>query len=215
MKFGSHQVARNRHGKAPARPGIVGRMARMTVAWWALGAFLGFNMAIHAGGGVVGIIAQMIAGMIVLSVLGMLLGLAVDRARESILGGAFGAMVGILGETCRGGLVQGEAVSLCIIIGALIGATCWPWVRIVVKILSLVGYWTKRVAKVTGGNGEDSDLLDTVAEEHCYDTARALVGSLQKGLHEETVSSQGQTGLDAGQDADRHSFTHTAPSESC
>ncbi len=215
MKFGSHQIACNRHGKAPARPGIVGRMARMTVAWLALGAFLGFNMAIHAGGGVVGIIAQMIAGMIVLSVLGMLLGLAADRARESIIGGAFGAMVGFLGETCRGGLVQGEAVSLCIIIGALIGATCWPWVLVVMKILSLVGYRVKRVAEASGGDTEDGDLLDTTAEEHCHGTVGALVDSIQKELHEGMVSGQGVTGLDAGQDADRHSFTHTTPSESC
>ena len=217
MKSSSHQIACNRDGKASARSGIVRRMAHMIVAWAALGAFLGFNMAFHAGGGGIALIAQMIAGMIVLSVLGMMLGLAADRGRESVIGGAFGAIVGIVGGSLHQVAAQGEVISLCIVIGALIGATCWPWVRVVVKVLAwfkvllLVGYREKRVAEHSVGNTEDSNFLDTIAEEHCYNT----VGSIRNELHEGTVSSEGVTGLDASQDADRHSFAHTAPSELC
>jgi hypothetical protein len=194
---------------------IVRRMAQMTIAWLALGAFLGFNMALHAGGGGAAIIAQMIAGMIVLSLLGMLLGLAVDRGRESIIGGAFGAIVGILGGSLHRVAAQGEVISLCIVIGALIGATCWPWVGVAVKILSLAGSRVKRMAVDSSGNTEDSDLFDTLAEEHCHNTVRSLVDSIQKERHEAAVSSEGVTGQDASQDEDRRSFAHTAPSESC
>lgn len=215
MKSSSRQAAYNRDGKAPARSGIVRRMARMAIAWLALGAFLGFNMAVYAGPGVARILAQMIAGMIVLSVLGMLLGLAADRGRESMIGGAFGAIVGILGGTYHGVLAQADVVSLCIVIGALIGATCWPWVRIVVKTLSLVGDGVKWVAEAFGGNSEDIDFLDTAAEENCCNTVNSLVANIQNELHEGTVSSERVTGLDANQDANRQSSAHTVPSEAC
>lgn len=119
------------------------RVARMMLAWLVLGALLGGVNGWYIGGGGLGIVAQMIAGMIILPLLGGLLGLVFDRAKESLIGGVFGAVVGLLGVAISPVSSPSEAVGVCVVIGGLIGATCWPWLGILMKTVALT-LWLRK-----------------------------------------------------------------------
>ena len=44
-------------------------------------------------------------------------------------------LVGIVAEWANWATPSGEAVNQCLLIGALVGAICWPWVAVTLKIL--------------------------------------------------------------------------------
>ena len=103
----------------------------MVAAWVVLGAVLGTITGLHFGGGAIGLLSHVIAGTIVFSVLGLILAPFTGRAKESLVGGMCGCLVGLASGPFRGTLSAAEAVNLSLIIGGLVGATCWPWVRVV------------------------------------------------------------------------------------
>ncbi len=103
----------------------------MVSAWVVLGGVLGTITGLHVGGGAIGLVSHVIAGTIVLGVLGLILAPFSGRAKESLVGGLCGCLVGLASGPIRGSLSAAEAVNLAVIIGGLVGATCWPWVRIV------------------------------------------------------------------------------------
>jgi hypothetical protein len=93
----------------------------MVLVWLLLGALVGPGCA-PPDSGVVGIISGILAGLLVLPFLGVPLGLLGGRARESLLGGVCGLLVGtavgLLGE----GAILAK-VNPCLIAGGLVGAT--------------------------------------------------------------------------------------------
>ena len=117
------------------RPGpgrrVLRRVVSMVTAWIVLGAVLGTITGLHFGGGAIGLLSHVIAGIMVFSVLGLILAPFTGRARESLVGGTCGCLVGLMSGPIRGSLAPAEAVNLSLVIGGLVGATCWPWVRVI------------------------------------------------------------------------------------
>jgi len=112
------------------------RLVSMAVAWLFLGAVTGIHIGWRLNEGVLPIVSNAIAGMTVFSLIGVLMSFFADRAEESIIGGLCGMLVGIATSTWEGAGEPGYAINLCLIAGALIGATGWPWVYIIVKVVS-------------------------------------------------------------------------------
>jgi hypothetical protein len=124
----------------------------MVTAWVVLGAVLGTITGLHLGGGAIGLLSQVIAGIIVFSVLGLILALFTGRAKESLVGGTCGCVVGLMSGPIRGTLSAAEAVNLCLVIGGLVGATCWPWVRVITAtgsgLVAATAFLTRRARRV-------------------------------------------------------------------
>jgi hypothetical protein len=107
-----------------------------------LGAVVGLHNGWRLHGDFIAIIAQALAGIVVFAVMGILLGLFANRARESLLGGAFGLLIGCIAHfACA--IPQTEVIDVCLLVGALVGATCWPWIggaiRLGTTIYALLG----------------------------------------------------------------------------
>ena len=83
-------------------------------------------------------VSNAIAGMIVFSLIGIVLSvlLCQSRLEESIVGGLCGLLIGIAATPWIGAENPSYAINLCLVAGALIGATGWPWVFIIVKLIS-------------------------------------------------------------------------------
>jgi hypothetical protein len=98
------------------------RLPGMLVVWGAIGAAVGVLTAQTPGP--IGIVAGIIAGLIVITPLGALLTLIGGRARESLLGAALGVV--LVPALARLVALPVTAVSLApfgLILGALVGAT--------------------------------------------------------------------------------------------
>jgi hypothetical protein len=121
--------------ESPRRPGlgrkVVRRVVSMVTAWVVLGAVLGVIMGMQRGGGAIGMLSHVVAGTMVFSVLGMILAPFSGRAKETLVGGMCGCLVGLASGPIRGTLSAAEAVNFSLVIGGLVGSTCWPWVRVV------------------------------------------------------------------------------------
>jgi hypothetical protein len=117
---------------ASPRSGIKKRVVGMAFAWLILGAAVGANAGLRLQAGAIAVAAQVTAGIIVFSLLGVLLGLFVARAEESMLGGLCGMLVGLASGSRENPAAQAEIANLCLVMGALVGATGWPWIRIIV-----------------------------------------------------------------------------------
>ncbi len=105
----------------------------MLIAWSAIGACLGLHNGFRLGG-LISLLAHVVAGLAVFAVLGVILGLFAARPTESLVGAAWGMLVGLVAGPFRGNLPPAEAVNLCVVIGGLVGATCWPWVNATVWV---------------------------------------------------------------------------------
>jgi hypothetical protein len=97
---------------------------------------IGASNGLHCGGAQIDIAAHATAGMILMPAVGAFLGLIGSTARESLLGGVCGGLVVVVGGAFDRALCSYEALSLCLLLGALVGATGWPWVRIITQVLS-------------------------------------------------------------------------------
>ena len=109
------------------------RAARMAGAWLAVGVVVGLCNGIHLGGHGVVIAGQVVAGMIVYPCLGAFLALIADTAVESLAAAAIGLLVGAIGPVVGGRWPQFEQLALMTTVGALVGATCLPWLRLTLR----------------------------------------------------------------------------------
>ena len=112
------------------------RLLRMTFAWATLGSLMGGYIGVVKNEGTTMLIAQTIAGIIVLTCVGLFLGCVFNRAIESLVGGSVGFLLGLAVTPIAqvNQLVLNPSVTLTI--GALIGATGWPLISFV-KIMFL------------------------------------------------------------------------------
>jgi hypothetical protein len=98
----------------------------MSAAWFLIGAVAGLRIGLHAEGGLIAVISNVLAGIIVFQSVGLVLALFMDRARQSLLGAGCGALIGVLGQPICHASGPSDPISLCWVMGALIGATCGP-----------------------------------------------------------------------------------------
>jgi len=121
----------------PQRPTLWHRVWTMALLWLGFGVFIG--AAPHlARPSVIGVVAGLLAGVIVLTPMGVILGLIGGLWKETLAGGALGLLFG-LGV----GLVAGQGdllrqANLFVIMGGLAGATLPAMLRTLRKSVLLV-----------------------------------------------------------------------------
>jgi hypothetical protein len=119
---------------AAPRTGIVRRTAAMTAVWLLLGATMGVTFGLRLQGGAIAVFAHVLGGMIACTLPGVLLGLFCAKAKESLVGGICGLLLGIAATLLLGERVPPQTVEHFLVIGGLVGATCWPGVRLVTGV---------------------------------------------------------------------------------
>lgn len=111
------------------------RLLHMTFAWATLGSIMGGYTGYVKNEGTTMLIAQTIAGIIVLTGVGLFLGCVFNRAIESLVGGSVGFLLGFVVSPIAqmNPLVPNPSITLTI--GGLIGATGWPLISFVKRML--------------------------------------------------------------------------------
>jgi hypothetical protein len=112
----------------------------MALLWLVFGGACGACSDPARGGNLIGLASGILAGMIVLPVLGVFLGLAGARVAPSLVGGCFGgAFAGLLGMAL-GALTPLYLASFGIILGGLaggtLGAMVW-WINLLSRVLGM------------------------------------------------------------------------------
>lgn len=115
---------------------VLQRMRKMAGAWSLLGAAMGLNCEALFEGNRIALLANILAWMIVMSVTGAMVSLFGGRPLDSWVGAGLG---GLIATVAGLQLMPGESSSLmqinfAALVGALVAATCWPWVRIVAML---------------------------------------------------------------------------------
>jgi hypothetical protein len=111
---------------------ILGRMRAMASAWMVLGVAIGLNCEALLERNAIGVAANMLAWMIVMGLTGTIMSLFGGRPMDSWVGAALGALIALATGMQ---LMPGQAsfhmqINFCALIGAIVAATCWPWVRV-------------------------------------------------------------------------------------
>src|SRR5262245_49861425 len=95
MSEGDRNSSRPLSGFCLRRSGLGRRVRDMALLWLGLGGLVG-ACTTPPGAGLIGVLAFSLAGMIVLPVLGLALGLLGGRVTDTLLGAGFGGMIGAL-----------------------------------------------------------------------------------------------------------------------
>jgi hypothetical protein len=126
-----------------AHPTLCRRILRMSTVWAALGAIMGASIGLERGG-IIWIIATMIAGMVELAVLGVIFALIGGRPEESIVGAVGGLLAGLTVGMAGGSAPVGFVASFGLVFGAITGATLRPYLRLLALPVSLLGRMLNR-----------------------------------------------------------------------
>jgi hypothetical protein len=110
-------------------PSLICRVLRLSLTWLFLGTVFGV-VSRQGTGGRIEIVSMMIAGMIVLLIPGVLLGVIGGDARGSILGAAGGLLGCWLAKLGGGVTIQPSIVGVLLIFSGLLGATCFLFMRL-------------------------------------------------------------------------------------
>jgi hypothetical protein len=129
--------------------GIIRRTLCMMGIWTCFGVLIGAFDPRFSGR--IGMIAAMIAWSLILSILGMFLGLVGGSYKESMIGGILGAAIAavtVFALPSDFGLAM--QVIFGLLIGGIIGATFLPWLHVMLKSANMILKGTQRiVAAVT------------------------------------------------------------------
>jgi hypothetical protein len=106
----------------PPRGTLARRVRDMAALWLVFGALVGVGSA-PTGGGAVAIVSFMIAGMMVLPLLGVVLGLLGGGVKEACIGGLCGGVVGVAVGWACGARNPLLGANLGLINGGMVGAT--------------------------------------------------------------------------------------------
>ncbi len=110
------------------RPSLGRRVLGMFFTWLFLGALIGVIGGLGMGGGIQ-IVCMMIAGMVVLPIVGVVVGLIGGDSKGSVAGAACG-LLGCSLVGCFGAVpIQPEATNVILVFGALVGATGFQFAR--------------------------------------------------------------------------------------
>jgi hypothetical protein len=125
------------------------RVLRMTTTWAALGVVMGASLGID-NGSVVGAVACMIAGMIEMASMGAVFGLIGGKPQECVVGAVSGLIVGLVTGLVAGQTHLGFVAAFGLVVGALIGATFRPYLRLIsLPIVLLVRFLPIRHRRLT------------------------------------------------------------------
>jgi hypothetical protein len=108
------------------------RMLKMGAAWGVIGMAVGFSNGIYLGGGPLHLLAQVIAGTVLFPMLGLILGIVLDRPRESLAGSAIGLIAAVIAMQAGARIEVGSLTSLGLAAGGIFGATVCLVERLVV-----------------------------------------------------------------------------------
>jgi hypothetical protein len=127
------QRDRNFRSPSPSRRGLARCVRDMALLWLGLGAVVG-AASTPPGGGVIGVVAFVIAGMIVLPVLGAALGLFGGRVTDTLIGAGFGGAVGALAALTLSAANPLFLVNLGLINGGIVAATFGGMIRLAQRL---------------------------------------------------------------------------------
>ena len=114
------------------------RMLKMAAAWALIGIPVGVSNGIHVGGGTLNLVTQTVAGVVVFSMQGFILGILFNGPRASILGSAIGMFAALI-ATLAGAQIEGACMaSVGLAAGGMFGATLCPLARLVIPSIRRV-----------------------------------------------------------------------------
>lgn len=113
----------------PSAPAPARRVRNMAGAWLLVGALTG-AASTPPGGEAVDILCFVLAGVVVMPVMGVVLGLLGGGAKEALLSAAFGGALGAAAGLALGARPLLSLVSLGLVNGGLVGATFGPVLRL-------------------------------------------------------------------------------------
>ena len=109
------------------------RAAALIASWVMVGLAVGYLGRESAGAGIIGTVSNMIAGAIVLPVVGLPMLILGARGRETILGGSLGAIFATLSTFFTPSCASAQFMSLAVVMGALFATTGAPFVRLLIR----------------------------------------------------------------------------------
>lgn len=128
----------------PRPAGLAGWLGSWVLSWLIVGLTLGWLQREAVGPGVVGAIASMLSGALVLSLAGLPMALFGGRGRDVVAGAAVGCLAGMVMGPASGPLPV-ASMPLGLVMGAIVGATGWPLVNGVSRVAgvarSVWSYW--------------------------------------------------------------------------
>ncbi len=116
-----------------SRQGLARRLRGMTVLWLGLGLLVG-AASTPTGEGPIARVAFLLAGTIILTPLGLVLGLLGGQALETALGAAGGAVLGAAGLLLLPSGGPPRLFATSVLFGALVGATLGTVLRAIVWV---------------------------------------------------------------------------------
>jgi hypothetical protein len=112
------------------------RMCAMAGVWTLLGTVMGLNCEQLLRGDRIGLVANVLAWMIVMCFMGALLSLFGGRPVDSWVGAGFGAII-VAAVGVQLPVADASThmqINFGALLGALVAATCWPWVRMIIAV---------------------------------------------------------------------------------
>jgi hypothetical protein len=118
-------AATHRHNlpSPPHRSQLVKRVRDMALLWALFGALCGACPHLASGGNIIGILSSAIAGVIVTPVLGVLIALLGGQLKPTLLGGIWGAMIGVLAGFVGGAANAPLTADFGLLVGGMAGGT--------------------------------------------------------------------------------------------
>lgn len=119
---------------------VLSRMRAMGAAWALLGVVIGLNSPALVEWNAISFVANIIAWMIVMGLTGTMVSLFGGRPVDSWIGAAVGAVIsGVVGFPTTTEIAPlMMQINFGALMGALVAATCWPWVRVILHVSARV-----------------------------------------------------------------------------
>ena len=114
---------------------LVCRMVALGTTWAILGALIGVNCPAVLRGDRLGLLCSVISWAIVMAFTGALLAPFGGRPKGAVLGAGIG--LAIAASVClASGIVNQTLLNIGILIGAIVAATLYPWIRMYVYLIT-------------------------------------------------------------------------------
>ena len=107
---------------------VIRRMLALGMTWALLGALIGGNCDALVRGDRIGVFCSVVAWMIVMAIAGAMLSLFGGRPRGAVIGAGIGFTIA-MGACLATGIISQMHLNIGILVGAIIAATLYPWIR--------------------------------------------------------------------------------------
>jgi hypothetical protein len=136
------------------------RILRLSLTWLFIGALIG-AVGVERKSGGIEIVYTMIGGMIVLTILGILLGVIGGDARGSVVG-VFGGIVGCWLANLRGAALQPQLIGAVVIFSGLLGATGFLFIRVMLWKYRMMFRCVRRLTDMAPVSGRVSAVAGQI-----------------------------------------------------